>query len=95
MDRAKVLALPDVTWPKREILMQKGHRFHYDRAYRAAGGKIVTVDTRAEMINAINTNTAMIAGMAMVERGIPGPDPVMTCAELIDIGKKAKVPVQY
>jgi len=91
MDREKVVALPHPTWPKRECLMQKAHRFAYDRAYRAAGMTIVDVETRDEFASAINDTTAMIAVLAMVERD---PQPaVMQPKELIDIARKAGVPV--
>jgi L-seryl-tRNA(Ser) seleniumtransferase len=90
-DREKIVALPHPTWPKRECLMQKAHRFAYDRAYRAAGMTIVDVESRDELASAITDKTAMIAVLAMVERD---PQPaVMQPKELIDIAKKAGVPV--
>ena len=60
-DRERIVALPHPTWPKRECLIQKAHRFPYDRAYRAAGMTIVDVDSRESFANAINEKTAMIA----------------------------------
>ena len=90
-DRDKVVALPHPTWAKRECLMQKAHRFAYDRAYRAAGMTIVEVDTREAFENAITEKTAMIAVLGMVERD-PQP-PVMQPQELIEIGRRAGVPV--
>jgi len=90
-DRDKIVALPHPTWPKRECLMQKAHRFSYDRAYRAAGMTIVDVESRDEFANAITPNTAMIAVLGMVERD---PQPaVMQPRELIEIAKRAGVPV--
>jgi len=85
------VALPHPAWPKRECLIQKAHRFAYDRAYRAAGMTIVDVDTRESFANAINEKTAMIAVLGMVERD-PQPQ-VMQPQELIEIGRKAGVPV--
>ncbi len=90
-DREKVVALPHPTWSKCECLIQKAHRFTYDRAYRAAGMTIVDVDTREEFANAITENTAMIAVLGMVERE-PKPE-AMTPKQLIDIGRRAGVPV--
>jgi L-seryl-tRNA(Ser) seleniumtransferase len=90
-DRAKVDALPHPTWEKRECLMQKAHRFGYDRAYRTAGATIVDVETKDQLLNAIGERTAFIACMGMVERDLqPG---VLTPAELFAIGKRAGVPV--
>jgi L-seryl-tRNA(Ser) seleniumtransferase len=90
-DREKIEALPHVTWSKRECLMQKSHRVAYDRAFRAAGMTIVEVETREALINAISDRTAMIGVVARVERD-PQPG-VLQPQELIDIGRKAGVPV--
>lgn len=90
-DRARVQALPQVDWPRRECVMQRAHRFVYDRAYRAAGMTIVEADTREQVASAVGPNTAMIAVLGMVERD-PRPE-VMTPKELIDLGKRADVPV--
>ncbi len=90
-DKDKIDALPQVTWPKRECLIQKAHRVAYDRAFRAAGMTMVEVETREQMANAISDRTAMIAVIARVERD-PQPD-VMQAPELIALGKKAGVPV--
>jgi uncharacterized pyridoxal phosphate-dependent enzyme len=90
-DRARIDALPHPDWPKRECLMQKAHRFSYDRAYRAAGATIVDVETGDDLVNAISERTAFIAGMGMVERD-PQPG-VLTIRELVEVGRKAGVPV--
>jgi seryl-tRNA(Sec) selenium transferase len=104
-DAAKVEALPHPTWPRRECLIQTVHRFDYDRAYRAAGMTIVEAATRDEFLTRISGRTAMIAAISAVEHQIefgppmpkkrahgPGAD-VMLPAELIEIGRKAGVPV--
>ncbi len=90
-DPARVDALPHPSWPKRECLTQKAHRFSYDRAYRAAGMTIVDVETKEQLANAISERTAMIAVLASVERE-PKPG-VMMPREFVEIGKKARVPV--
>jgi L-seryl-tRNA(Ser) seleniumtransferase len=90
-DRDKIEALPQVTWPKRECLIQKAHRVPYDRAFRGAGMAIVEVETRDQLVNAINDRTAMIAVIARVERD-PQPE-VMQAPELIELGKKSGIPV--
>lgn len=90
-DREKIDALPAVTWPRRECLMQKAHRVPYDRAFRAAGMTIVELETREQMVNAIGDRTAMIGVVARVERD---PEPhVMQPQELIALGRNAGVPV--
>jgi L-seryl-tRNA(Ser) seleniumtransferase len=90
-DPEKVAALPHVTWSRRECLMQKAHRVAYDRAFRAAGMTIVEVETREQFAHAITDRTAMIGVIARVERD-PQPD-VMQPQEMIEIGKRAGVPV--
>ncbi len=92
-DLEKVEALPHPTWPRRQCLMQKAHRFGYDRAYRAAGMEIVEVETREEFANAIDEKTAMISVLASVERLDPMPPTTMTPEETLAIGKRASVPV--
>jgi len=104
-DPAKIDALPHPDWPKRECLIQKAHRFSYDRAYRAAGMTIVEAMDRAEILEKLSENTAMIAVLAAVEeqrqfgppvprkRALPPEPHVLMPEELIDIGKKANVPV--
>lgn len=104
-DQEKVEALPQVTWPRRECLIQTIHRFDYDRAYRAAGMTIVEAQTREQFMNALSDKTAMIAAITAVEHQMefgppvpksrahgPGPE-VMLPAELVQVGKKAGVPV--
>ena len=104
-DPAKVEALPHATWPRRECLIQTVHRFDYDRAYRAVGMTIVEAGTREQFLKSLSDRTAMIAAISAVEHQVefgpprpkkrahgPGPD-VMLPAELIEVGRKAGVPV--
>ena len=92
-DPEKIAALPHPTWPERECLTQKAHRFSYDRAYRAAGMHIVEVETREELRNAVNENTAMISVLARLEYEMKDDPKVMTPRELVELGRKAGVPV--
>lgn len=104
-DAEKIAALPHVTWARRECVIQKAHRSPYDQAYRAAGMVIVEVETREQMLNAISERTAMIAGLAGVEKQREGGPPiprsratqwgpeVLRPKDLAEIGRRAKVPV--
>jgi seryl-tRNA(Sec) selenium transferase len=104
-DPARIDALPHPDWPKRECLIQKAHRFSYDRAYRAAGMTIVEAYDRDELLRKISENTAMIPVLAAVEeqrqfgppvpkkRALPPEPHVLMPEELIAIGKEANVPV--
>ena len=92
-DQEKIEALPHPTWDKVECLTQTQHRFNYDRAYRAAGMKIVEADTKQGLIDKISDKTAMISVLARVyrqENNLPG---TLMPEELIEIGKQHGVPV--
>lgn len=60
MDEEKVIQLPDLTGMKTEVIVQKSHRIVYDHAIRNCGVKIVEVETRKELEDAINDQTAMM-----------------------------------
>ena len=103
-DEGKIAALPQVTWQKRECLIAPGHRFSYDRAYRTAGMEIVEATSKADLLGNLGKRTAMIAVLACAEKQsiFAPPFPVgqhppaldvLGPKELIEIGRKAKVPV--
>jgi L-seryl-tRNA(Ser) seleniumtransferase len=92
-DEERIEALPHPTWEKTECLMQKAHRFSYDRAYRAAGMKIVEVESREKFRETIHENTAMLSALASWERQPDRPSDVMLPEEIVAIGKEAGVPV--
>ncbi len=65
-DPVKMRQLPDTSGMKNEIIIQNMHRFPYEQAYRAAGGKLVQIgDSRWahpwELEGAIGENTAAVA----------------------------------
>ena len=65
-DPVKMHRLPDSQGMKNEIIIQNMHRFHYDQAYRAAGGKLIGIGhgkgcSAWELEGAINENTAAVA----------------------------------
>lgn len=104
-DQTRIEALPHPTWLRRECLIQTAQKFSYDRAYRAAGATIVYADTMADLVTRAGEQTAMIAGLSIAERqGVfappfnadraPPPKPELVKPEqLIELGKKAGVPV--
>jgi L-seryl-tRNA(Ser) seleniumtransferase len=63
-DRQKIAALPDLTSAtapmKSEVIIQKAHRFGYDRAVRNCGVRLVEVETAADLERAVNDKTAMM-----------------------------------
>jgi L-seryl-tRNA(Ser) seleniumtransferase len=59
-DRRKIADLPNLTGMKSEVIIQKSHRFGYDRAVRNCGVQMVEVETREDLERAINPKTAMM-----------------------------------
>jgi seryl-tRNA(Sec) selenium transferase len=57
----RMKAIPDVTdFPRTEVIIQKSHRYAFDHQIRQTGAKLIEVETRDEMINAINPKTLAI-----------------------------------
>jgi seryl-tRNA(Sec) selenium transferase len=57
----RIKACPDVTgFPRTEVIIQKSHRYPFDHQIRQTGAKLVEVETREEMIAAINPKTLAI-----------------------------------
>ena len=53
--------IPEVTnFPRNEVIIQKSHRYPFDHQIRQTGAKLVEVETREEMIAAINPKTVAI-----------------------------------
>jgi seryl-tRNA(Sec) selenium transferase len=53
--------IPDVSkFPKTEVIIQKSHRYPFDHQILQTGAKLVEVETREEMIAAINPKTVAI-----------------------------------
>ena len=59
-DRQKVVNLPNLDGMKSEVIVQKTHRFGYDHAVRNCGVRLVEVESREELEQAINEKTAMM-----------------------------------
>ncbi len=57
----RIRQLPDVTGiPKTEVIIQKAHRYPFDHQIRQTGATLVEVETKEQMINAINPKTLAI-----------------------------------
>ncbi len=59
-DPEKIRRLPDTAGMKNEVIIQKSHRFGYDHAVRAAGARLVEVETEEQLRAAAGTHTAML-----------------------------------
>lgn len=62
MDPQKVKALPKLegTGMKTEVICQKAHAIGYNQALTNTGVKIIEIETREELLSAINKNTAAL-----------------------------------
>jgi seryl-tRNA(Sec) selenium transferase len=57
----RMRAIPDVgDFPRNEVIIQKSHRYPFDHQIRQTGAKLIEVETREEMIAAINPKTVAI-----------------------------------
>src|SRR6058998_2685579 len=52
--------IPDLTGMKSEVIIQKSHRNPFDHQLRTTGVKLIEVESRDELRQAINTRTAMM-----------------------------------
>lgn len=52
--------LPNLTGLKSEVIIQKSHRNPFDHQLRGTGAKLVEIETRDELHNAVNEKTAMM-----------------------------------
>jgi seryl-tRNA(Sec) selenium transferase len=71
--------IPDVSaFPKNEVIIQKSHRYAFDHQIRQTGAKLVEVETREDMIAAINPKTVAIHFTNILsDRGkVSGPETV-------------------
>lgn len=59
-DEEKMRQLPDTTGIKNEIIIQKKHRYTYDRALTVAGGRLIEVESEEDVRRALNARTAMM-----------------------------------
>lgn len=57
----RIRACPDVTgFPRTEVIIQKSHRYPFDHQIRQTGATLVEVETREQMIAAVNPKTLAI-----------------------------------
>ena len=80
----RMRAIPDVSdFPRNEVIIQKSHRFPFDHQIRQTGAKLVEVETREEMIAAINPKTVAIHFTNILsDKGkVSGPETVAIARE--------------
>jgi uncharacterized pyridoxal phosphate-dependent enzyme len=86
-DQQKMVALPDLTGMKSEVIIQKSHRFGYDHAVRNCGVRMVEVETREDLERAITPQTAM-----MLFYNNNNKEGRIQDDEFVQLGKKHNVP---
>lgn len=86
-DRQKVDSLPNLTNMKSEVIIQKAHRFGYERAVRNTGVRMIEVETPESLERAITWHTAMMLFYNNNNKEGQIPD-----AEFARLGKKHGVP---
>ena len=52
--------IPDLTGMKSEVIIQKSHRNPFDHQLRNTGIKLIVIETRDELRQAVNEKTAMM-----------------------------------
>jgi seryl-tRNA(Sec) selenium transferase len=75
----RMRVIPDVSdFPRNEVIIQKAHRYPFDHQIRQTGAKLVEVETREQMIAAINPKTVAIHFTNILsDRGqVSGPETV-------------------
>jgi len=68
-DEEKMRRLPDTIGIKNEVIIQKKHRYTYDRALTVAGAVLVEVETEADVRRAVNDRTAMMFFLKPTHKG--------------------------
>jgi L-seryl-tRNA(Ser) seleniumtransferase len=86
-DRKKIQAIPDLAGMKNEVLIQKAHRFGYDRAIRNTGVKMVEFETAAEAKRLAGPQTAM-----MLFYNDANSRGKVQAAEFAELGKQLNIP---
>jgi len=59
-DEARIRQLPDLTGMKSEVIIQKSHRNPFDHQLRSTGVKLIEIETRDQLQQAISDRTAMM-----------------------------------
>ncbi len=86
-DNAKIVALPDLTGLKDQVLVQKSHRYGYDHAVRTCGVKLIEIETEDDFHRLAGPRTAHALFFNDAE-----PKGAMKGKDWVRLGKQHKVP---
>lgn len=87
LDKEKIRRLPDSEGMKNEVLIQKAHRNGYDHAVRAAGARLVEVETAEDVERLAGPRTA-----ALLFFNVHEPEGKIKAADFAALAKKLGVP---
>src|SRR5436190_21197001 len=93
MDAANVRQLSNLTGMKPEAIIQKIHRNGYDHAVRNAGLKIVEVEGKEQLRNAVSERTAMMYYLGAESFDSEWATDPVSLEDCLDLGRKAGFPV--
>ena len=79
--------LPDTEGMKNEVIIQKTHRFGYDRAVRNCGVRLIEVETGEELEAAVSDQTAMMLFLNYAD-----PKGEIQREQFVQLGKKYAIP---
>src|SRR5436190_16022696 len=86
-DRQKIGDLPNLGSMKSEVIIQKAHRFGYERALRNCGVRLVEIESREDLERAVNGQTAM-----MLFYNNNNKEGRIQDQEFVELGKKHGIP---
>jgi D-glucosaminate-6-phosphate ammonia-lyase len=86
-DAQRITRLPDTTGMKNEVITQKSHHTCYDHQITNCGVKMIDVESRQELEQAINERTALMLFYNLLE-----PDGKIKKEEWIDVARRHGIP---
>jgi len=86
-DPDRIRRLPDTEGMKNEVIIQKTHRFGYDRAVRNCGVKLIEIETSEELEAAVSEQTAMMLFLNYAD-----PKGEIKREEFVSLGRKHGIP---
>jgi len=86
-DEDKMRQLPDTSQMKNEIIIQKRHRYTYDRALTVAGAKLIEVESEQDVRSQVNDRTAMMFFLKPTQQGDD-----ITAKHYISLARELRIP---
>jgi D-glucosaminate-6-phosphate ammonia-lyase len=86
-DPERISRLPDTSGMKNEVITQRSHHTGYDHQITNCGVKLIDVETRTELEQAINERTALMLFYNLLE-----PDGKIKKEEWIEVARRHRIP---